>query len=76
MTTVRAKVRVTKITNHDGGGFEVTAVPVWDDGIEENARFAKATPSGAIQLWVDNPPAREFFTLGRFLYVDFTASVP
>jgi hypothetical protein len=74
MEVVRAKARVTKVTSHEGGGFEMTAIPVYDDGIEENARFAKATPSGEIRLWVDNPPAREFFTLGRILYVDFVGA--
>ncbi|HUI28688.1 MAG TPA: hypothetical protein VLX91_00625 [Candidatus Acidoferrales bacterium] len=69
---VRAKCRVTKVTKTVEGSECVSLVAVYDDGIEENKRFAKATPAGSIELWVDNPPASDYLKLGEYFYVDFT----
>ena len=55
-----------------GSQLEVTLTPQFDDAIEENKRFAKATPSGTIQIYVDNPPAEQSLALGKLFYVDFT----
>lgn len=69
---VRAKFRVTKIAKTHWGSTEVTLTPEYDQAIPEDQRFAKATPSGQIQLLIDNPPAVEYLKLGGFFYVDFT----
>lgn len=46
---------------------------VCDDGTEENARFARATPMpSSITMTVDNPTAAAQFELGKFYFVDFT----
>lgn len=37
----------------------------------ENARFTQATPWGTIELGIDNPAAREQFSVGKSYYVDF-----
>ncbi len=71
---VRGKFRVDKITRHAWSkeAGEVTLSAVCDDGIEENARYAKFTPSGSITMMIDNPPALAAFELGAEVYVDFT----
>ena len=45
---------------------------VHDTVTEENSRFAKYTPSGQLEMTVDNPPAQEFFELGKNYYLDFS----
>lgn len=74
--SVRAKFKVTKVARTDWGTTEITLNPDYDSTIEEDRRFAKATPSGTIQLCVDNPPAAEQLALGKFFYVDFTEVTP
>jgi hypothetical protein len=70
---VRAKFRVTSVTEHFGwNGVTVTLTPQYDTTIEEDRRYAKATPSGEIKITIDNPPALEQFKKGQFMYVDFT----
>ena len=44
---------------------------VYDDGTPENQRFSKSTPSGTIEMQVDNPSALEWFEIGKSYYVDF-----
>jgi hypothetical protein len=38
----------------------------------ENERFHRATPSGTIEMSVDNPAALEQFKVGDTYYIDFT----
>lgn len=71
---VRAKFRVNKIAKVDWNS-DVTVVnmtAVSDDGIEENKRYHKYTPSGSLEIIIDNPPASEYFKLGKSYYLDFT----
>jgi hypothetical protein len=70
--SVRAKFSVGNHLKDDYGNHLVRLYAVWDDGIEENKRYAQATPSGMIELMITNPPAAEFFTAGKSVYVDFT----
>jgi len=71
--TVRAKFTVSSITKHNwGGGTTVTLSPLYDSNIPEDQRFAKATPSGEIKMYIDNPPAEQFFELGKPFYIDFS----
>lgn len=70
---VRGKFRVEQVTEHARfSGREVKLEAVYDDGIEENRRFAEATPTGEITMHIDNPAAAEQFKVGTELYVDFT----
>ena len=72
---MRAKFRVTSVNpDHDANPdaqrtYELNAV--YDDQTEDNARFAKATPSGYLSIVVDNPAAR--LELGKDYYLDFIA---
>ena len=69
---VRGKFQVTKIAKTSYGSTEITLTPNYDSSIPEDRKYAKSTPSGTIQLSVDNPPAVEYLALGEFVYVDFT----
>jgi hypothetical protein len=69
---VRGKFQVVKVATTTHGAKEITLSPQYDMSIEEDRRYAKATPSGTIQLYIDNPPAADQLALGKFFYVDFT----
>lgn len=43
---------------------------ICQDGTAENDRFHRYTPSGSIEIEVDNPAVS--FELGKHYYVDFT----
>lgn len=75
---VRAKFTVSKIESHFYAGKEqpgktVVLTPQYDESIPEDRRFAKATPSGEMRMYIDNPSAVEYLKAGEAFYVDFTA---
>jgi len=69
---VRGKFNVIKIARLAWGGSEVTLSAVPADELPENQRYHKYTPSGELKMTIDNPPAEEFFELGKSYYLDFT----
>jgi hypothetical protein len=70
---VRAKFKLTSITEHDGYGAKTLKFTVqYDMSIPEDVRFAKATPCGTLEMYVDNPVALERLKLGEQYYLDFT----
>lgn len=71
---VRAKFRVTSIkrVSHNPDACAVEMTPVSADEVEENQRFHKYTPSGKLEMFIDNPAAAEKLVLGQAYYVDFT----
>jgi hypothetical protein len=70
--TVRAKLHLVSETQHEWGGKTLRFETRYDPAIPEDQRFQKATPSGHIELSIDNPSALEQFALGGNYYVDFT----
>lgn len=76
--TVRAKFKVTKISNTDtryeGGSaqrlYHIELRPV-SDGSEENKQFYAWTPGGEIQLSTVNEAVAEAFKDFGDFYVDF-----
>lgn len=73
MVTVRAKFRCATEKRYSKTAdaqrfYEFTAV--YDDGTPENKRYAKYTPSGRLEITVDNPAVE--FELGKDYYLDFT----
>jgi len=68
---VRAKFKVTGIEEHPGSRKVVLSTQ-YDATIPEDVRFNKATPSGRIEMQIDNPAAIEQLPLGKAFYVDFT----
>ena len=69
---IRARCRVAEVTKTVEDSICVSLIAVYDHGIEENRRFAKATPAGSIELWVDNPPTSDYLQLGEYFYLDLT----
>lgn len=74
---VRGKFKLDVITNYSCGTkcFNFTAVSPADGEIEENAKYHKYTPSGKVEMVIDNPAARAQFALGEYYYLDFTPCV-
>lgn len=69
---IRAKFRCISVTTHcygqEGSGtYKFQAM--YDPDIPEDQRYAKATPSGSLEIVVDNPSAQ--FTVGDYYYLDF-----
>lgn len=51
---------------------EIMLTAQYDPTIEEDKKFAQATPSGSITMLVDNPSAIAALAIGSSFYVDFT----
>ncbi len=71
MSTVRAKFKVTSLTEQENGLFSVKLQPV-TSGSLENEQFFKYTPYGAIEMGTINKAGAENFKPGAQFYVDFT----
>jgi len=69
--SVRAKFKVTSVTQFEGGSNEVQLFPV-TTGSEENKAFWKWTPGGLIKLNTINPEAAQQFVPGKEFYIDFS----
>lgn len=46
--------------------------PRYDQNLPEDQRFFKATPSGRLDIIVDNPTVVASLKVGDFVYVDIT----
>jgi hypothetical protein len=70
----RSKCRLTQIvTSKYGQGYESKKYVFetqYDPSTPEDQRFCKATPSGRIEMIVDNPAAQAAFVLGQDYYFD------
>jgi hypothetical protein len=69
--SVRAKFKCCSKTELIGGSGRVEFYPV-TNGSDENKTFWKYTPSGKIEMQIDNPEAFKMFEVGKEYYVDFT----
>jgi hypothetical protein len=72
---MRAKFYVESTTHYKSGGITVRLNPVLSN-TEENKSFWEATPSGHMELQINNPSAIRFFDIGAEYYVDFIPSDP
>ena len=74
--TVRAKFKVTQIIethlSKDYSQKKIVLEPQYDQKLAEDVSFQKATPSGRMEMQIDNPTAIERMPLGQAFYVDFT----
>ncbi|MGW1801528.1 hypothetical protein ACWCQN_37835 [Streptomyces sp. NPDC001984] len=69
-----------EVQRYTGSGQGPTGIMTWprtyrftamyDTSIPEDQRYAQATPSGSLQIQVDNPAVS--FEPGRSYYLDFT----
>lgn len=81
-TVIRAKFNVSEVADlrySAGEGknrerIKMNAVYATGAPEAENVSFAKATPSGTVELLVDNPEVFGFFEPGREFYVEFRAA--
>lgn len=71
---VRGKFTLQQVihTSYGGDGRALVFVAQYDPNLPEDQSFSKATPTGRIEMTVDNPAALEGFKLGKAYYVDFT----
>lgn len=71
---VRCKMKLTQIvsTEYHPGYVQKRFVfeAQYDNSIEEDRRFAKASPTGRFEIQVDNPVAADAFTVGEYYYFD------
>lgn len=75
---VRARFWVKEVTHHHTGGPGVQPVTVklaaaYNDG-KGNEDWSKYTPQGEISMMITNPPASDFFEIGKHVFVDFTTA--
>ncbi|MCX2931382.1 hypothetical protein ORI20_13945 [Mycobacterium sp. CVI_P3] len=71
--TIRAKFRCISETKtaYSSESRQLVFQPMYDpELVAEDVSFAKATPSGELKIFVDNPNAN--FVLGQDYYLDFT----
>ena len=72
---VRAKFQCSEIAKRASWGNgphetdQVTLVAVSND---QNKTWSKWTPSGKIEMQINNPDALNQFSIGSFYFVDFT----
>lgn len=71
--TIRAKFQCQSVTSHwwsaEAKTYRFQAI--YDQGLaDEDRSFAKATPTGTLEIQVDNPNAQ--YEVGANYYLDFT----
>lgn len=71
---MRCKVKLTRLTKLEGGGYEAVYVPV-SSGSPENNSFFKYTPYGEIKLGIMNEDAVRGQEPGQELYLDFNKAM-
>jgi hypothetical protein len=70
---VRAKFVVTKITRYENpNSATIELEPRYSKAVPEDQRFSEATPSGKLEMYVNNPKVIEFLTPGKVCYIDIT----
>lgn len=69
---VRAKFKCQSVTDHAGGMRIAKLTAVCADEVPENQRYHRYTPSGSIEISIDNPSAAAEFVPGKSYYLDFT----
>jgi hypothetical protein len=73
---VRAKFKVTQVIETQfAPGYSqkrIVLEPQYDSKVAEDVSFSKATPSGRIEMQIDNPAAIEAMPIGKLFYVDFS----
>ena len=73
---VRCKMKVVERKDQMWYSAEkpITAVVLAAVTGEANKTWAKYTPSGKIELSIDNPDAYAYFEIGKTYFVDFNAA--
>lgn len=73
---VRAKFKVTSVVTKEitptYSEKSIILEPQYDQKIAEDLSFQKATPTGRMEMRIDNPDAIAAMPVGTVFYVDFT----
>ena len=69
----RCKFIVDSVTHHGYGGRTVKLNTHYDNTIPEDRAFTKATPTGSMEVRIDNTGVFDVFQPGKYVYVDVTA---
>lgn len=70
---IRAKMQLEHVIPQTWGGVKAIFRCIYDANKNpEDISFAKATPTGLVEMQVDNPEAIKQFVIGEYYYVDFT----
>lgn len=73
---VRAKFQVTAVITTEMSPTysqkKIVLEPRYDQKIAEDVSFALATPTGRLEMQIDNPAAIAAMPVGTVFYVDFT----
>lgn len=74
MASTRAKFRCNSVTSFGGDSKKVALSPVYpgQDASDEDKAFWTATPSGSLEMQIDNPNAAVIFEAGKTYYVDIS----
>jgi hypothetical protein len=65
----RCKFQVEKVTKYSGDFEQITLNAVYG-GSAENVSFAQATPTGKLEITVNNPAVVGQITPGQYYYLD------
>ncbi|MBF4041901.1 hypothetical protein ISI04_08775 [Burkholderia pseudomallei] len=65
-------MRLNAVVGQTWGGVKAVFNCEYDMNTPEDQRFQKATPSGLLELQIDNPAAIEQLVIGRAYYFDMT----
>lgn len=75
MATVRAKFRVTQVIETQltptYSQKKIVLEAQYDQKVADDLSFQKATPTGRMEMQIDNPAAIEAMPIGKVFYVDF-----
>ncbi len=75
--TIRAKLQVTAITSHVyTGGKTIRLSACYDQSTPEDQRFCEATPSGHLEMLIDNPAVLSMLELGQYFYIALIPVAP
>lgn len=73
MQTARCKFTVEAVTHHAYGGRTVKLVTAYDQSLsQEDRAFSNATPSGSMEVSIQNERVFDIFKPGAKVYVDVT----
>lgn len=70
--TIRAKMQLEGIYSNVYGGHKVFFRAVYDNKLDEDVRFARATPSAVADFTIDNPVIMPQLVIGKHYYFDIT----
>lgn len=68
---IRCKMKLTEIRDY-GSSRTLVFMPEYDTRIPEDQRFALNTPSGRLEMGLNNKNLFGSFVVGQFYYLDLT----